>query len=118
MLCDEDIGGRKSEKAKELGLAFLYLYYSRYLNFFHMAITYLSYFSLYRTKFLTEDGLFDMIRASKPSKATSQEECKKPLNKAVAVAPQTKSAPKAEAKGKLNKHMPRFYGFILLGLCF
>lgn len=27
LLCDEDIGGRKSEKAKELGLAFLYLYF-------------------------------------------------------------------------------------------
>ncbi|XP_057455870.1 replication factor C subunit 1 [Lotus japonicus] len=77
LLCDEDIGGRKSEKAKELG-----------------------------TKFLTEDGLFDMIRASKPSKATSQEECKKPLNKAVAVAPQTKSAPKAEAKVSLSSRSP------------
>lgn len=37
LLCDEDIGGKKSEKAKELG-----------------------------TKFLTEDSLFDMIRSSKP----------------------------------------------------
>jgi hypothetical protein len=27
LLCDEDIGGRKSEKAKELGLAFLFLYF-------------------------------------------------------------------------------------------
>ncbi|KAE8735716.1 Replication factor C subunit 1 [Hibiscus syriacus] len=40
LLCDEDIGGRKSSKAKELG-----------------------------TKFLTEDGLFDMIRASNHGKA-------------------------------------------------
>ncbi|XP_041994326.1 replication factor C subunit 1-like isoform X1 [Salvia splendens] len=39
LLCDEDIGGRKSEKAKELG-----------------------------TAFLTEDGLFDMILASNKSK--------------------------------------------------
>ncbi|KAG9445235.1 hypothetical protein H6P81_016575 [Aristolochia fimbriata] len=39
LLADEDIGGRKSSKAKELG-----------------------------TAFLTEDGLFDMIRASKKSK--------------------------------------------------
>ncbi|KAK4482758.1 hypothetical protein RD792_009926 [Penstemon davidsonii] len=41
LLCDEDIGGRKSDKAKELG-----------------------------TAFLTEDGLFDMIRASNKSKNT------------------------------------------------
>ncbi|KAL4596935.1 hypothetical protein ACB092_12G199700 [Castanea dentata] len=40
LLCDEDIGGRKSSKAKELD-----------------------------TAFLTEDGLFDMICASKPEKA-------------------------------------------------
>ncbi|KAJ1393798.1 Strictosidine synthase, conserved region [Sesbania bispinosa] len=59
LLCDEDIGGRKSSKAKELG-----------------------------TSFLTEDRLFDMIRASKPAKA--QEECKKSANKAVAVASQSK----------------------------
>ncbi|KAL0389925.1 UNVERIFIED_CONTAM: Replication factor C subunit [Sesamum calycinum] len=43
LLCDEDIGGRKSAKAKELG-----------------------------TSFLTEDGLFDMIRASNKSKASSE----------------------------------------------
>ncbi|KNA12520.1 hypothetical protein SOVF_124880 [Spinacia oleracea] len=49
LLCDEDIGGRKSEKAKELG-----------------------------TPFLTEDGLFDMIRASKKSKSPAQCNSKKP----------------------------------------
>lgn len=49
LLCDEDIGGRKSEKAKELG-----------------------------TPFLTEDGLFDMIRASKESKTSAQSNLKKP----------------------------------------
>ncbi|KAL8057920.1 hypothetical protein ABFX02_04G215200 [Erythranthe guttata] len=43
LLCDEDIGGRKSEKAKELG-----------------------------TAFLTEDGLFDIIRASNKSKPAAQ----------------------------------------------
>ncbi|KAJ0642346.1 putative BRCT domain, AAA+ ATPase domain, ATPase, AAA-type, core, replication factor C subunit 1 [Helianthus annuus] len=50
LLCDEDIGGRKSETAKKLG-----------------------------TKFLTEDGLFDMIRASNRSKVTKKEETKKPV---------------------------------------
>ncbi|XP_062171503.1 replication factor C subunit 1 isoform X2 [Alnus glutinosa] len=67
LLCDEDIGGQKSKKAKELG-----------------------------TAFLTEDGLFDMIRASKPGKALAQEESKKPLDK---VAPLPKKSPqKLEAK--------------------
>ncbi|KAK7850281.1 replication factor c subunit 1 [Quercus suber] len=61
LLCDEDIGGRKSSKAKELG-----------------------------TAFLTEDGLLDMIRASNPAKAPVQEESKRPvvdkrLNRVVAL---------------------------------
>ncbi|WJX43916.1 replication factor C subunit 1 [Trifolium repens] len=75
LLCDEDIGGRKSEKAKELG-----------------------------TKFLTEDGLFDMIRASKPAKTPKQEECKKPVNKAVAVPlPSPSKVPlKVETKAPLS----------------
>lgn len=55
--------------------------------------------SLYRTSFLTEDGLFDMIRASKPAKASSQED-KKLVNKAVAVASQSKVSPKSQVKGK------------------
>lgn len=67
LLCDEDIGGRKSAKAKELG-----------------------------TAFLTEDGLFDMIRASKPAKAPVREESKRPVDK---VASQPKKSPqKLEAK--------------------
>ncbi|KAK9999208.1 hypothetical protein SO802_018811 [Lithocarpus litseifolius] len=67
LLCDEDIGGRKSSKAKELG-----------------------------TAFLTEDGLFDMIRASKPAKAPVQEESKRPVDK---VAPLPKKSPqKIETK--------------------
>ncbi|XP_074309592.1 replication factor C subunit 1 isoform X2 [Silene latifolia] len=48
LLCDEDIGGRKSEKAKELG-----------------------------TRFLTEDGLFEMIRKSKKSKPSGQDNSRK-----------------------------------------
>ncbi|WOL16902.1 replication factor C subunit 1 isoform X4 [Canna indica] len=48
LLADEDVGGKKSSKAKELGIPFL-----------------------------TEDGLFDMIRKSKPGKAPIQEEEKK-----------------------------------------
>ncbi|KAI3928871.1 hypothetical protein MKW92_043682 [Papaver armeniacum] len=44
LLADEDIGGRKSEKAKELG-----------------------------TAFLTEDGLFDLIHKSKPTKTPPQD---------------------------------------------
>ncbi|KAL9226124.1 hypothetical protein vseg_001973 [Gypsophila vaccaria] len=50
LLCDEDIGGRKSEKAKELG-----------------------------TLFLTEDGLFDKIRKSKKSTSSGQDNSKKAL---------------------------------------
>ncbi|CAM8899507.1 unnamed protein product [Rhodiola kirilowii] len=69
LLCDEDIGGRKSEKAKEVG-----------------------------TAFLTEDGLFDMIRASSHSKvSTSQQEQKKTVPKATVVAPPSTSTQK-EAK--------------------
>ncbi|XP_038706721.1 replication factor C subunit 1 isoform X3 [Tripterygium wilfordii] len=68
LLCDEDIGGRKSEKAKELG-----------------------------TAFLTEDGLFDMIRASKSGKSTVQEESKKSVEKSVTSLPK-KSPQKVEVK--------------------
>ncbi|KAK4482759.1 hypothetical protein RD792_009927 [Penstemon davidsonii] len=60
LLCDEDIGGRKSDKAKELG-----------------------------TAFLTEDGLFDMIRASNKSKNTVKDS-KNLVNK-VAPSPSKKS---------------------------
>ncbi|KAF7805771.1 replication factor C subunit 1 [Senna tora] len=67
LLCDEDIGGRKSAKAKELG-----------------------------TKFLTEDGLFDMIRASKPAKTPSQEDSKKMVKKVL--PSESKSPQKAGAK--------------------
>ncbi|KMT08722.1 hypothetical protein BVRB_6g139950 [Beta vulgaris subsp. vulgaris] len=49
LLCDEDIGGRKSAKAKELG-----------------------------TSFLTEDGLFDKIRASNKSKTSARDNLNKP----------------------------------------
>lgn len=48
LLCDEDVEGRKSSKAKELG-----------------------------TAFLTEDGLFELIRSSKKSKSATQPESKK-----------------------------------------
>lgn len=69
LLCDEDIGGRKSNKAKELG-----------------------------TGFLTEDGLFDMIRASNRSQATAQNETKKSMEKTVASTP--KSSPQESAVSK------------------
>ncbi|XP_078172068.1 replication factor C subunit 1-like isoform X3 [Carex rostrata] len=65
LLCDEDIGGRKSQKAKELGLPFL-----------------------------TEDGLFDLILKSKPSGSkapTKQDEKGKSPEKVAKV--QTKSSP-------------------------
>uniref|UniRef100_A0A5B7ACB2 Replication factor C subunit 1 n=1 Tax=Davidia involucrata TaxID=16924 RepID=A0A5B7ACB2_DAVIN len=68
LLCDEDIGGRKSSKAKELG-----------------------------TAFLSEDGLFDMIRASNQAKAIAREETKKPVDKVV-VTPHKKSPQKVELK--------------------
>ncbi|GMI86241.1 replication factor C1, replication factor C 1 [Hibiscus trionum] len=73
LLCDEDIGGRKSSKAKELG-----------------------------TKFLTEDGLFDMIRASIHGKASSKGESNK---SAITIAPSLpkKSPQKTEVKTTLTK---------------
>ncbi|PON65873.1 Replication factor C subunit, partial [Parasponia andersonii] len=67
LLCDEDIGGRKSEKAKELG-----------------------------TAFLTEDRLFDMIRASNHAKAPQQESKKSVDNAAVSLP--KKSVQKTETK--------------------
>ncbi|GER53079.1 replication factor C subunit 1 [Striga asiatica] len=67
LLCDEDIGGRKSAKAKELG-----------------------------TAFLTEDGLFDMIRASNKSKPkTPVKESKITVDK-VAPSPPKKAPQKSE----------------------
>uniref|UniRef100_A0A1J3GNA7 Replication factor C subunit 1 n=1 Tax=Noccaea caerulescens TaxID=107243 RepID=A0A1J3GNA7_NOCCA len=69
LLCDEDIGGRKSEKAKELG-----------------------------TKFLTEDGLFDMVRSSKPVKKSLPEKTNKGTEK-VSALPKI-SPPKEETIGK------------------
>ncbi|XP_076912705.1 replication factor C subunit 1-like [Bidens hawaiensis] len=72
LLCDEDIGGRKSEAAKKLG-----------------------------TKFLTEDGLFEMIRASKP-KVTVKEEPKKQVDKV------TPSVPKpSPQKAKPSPQKPK-----------
>ncbi|RVW36293.1 Replication factor C subunit 1 [Vitis vinifera] len=68
LLCDEDIGGNKSAKAKELG-----------------------------TAFLTEDGLFDMIRASNHAKAPARGEPKKSLDKVVLATPK-KSPHKVEKK--------------------
>lgn len=68
LLCDEDIGGKKSAKAKELG-----------------------------TAFLTEDGLFDMIRASNHAKAPARGEPKKSLDKVVLATPK-KSPQKVEKK--------------------
>ncbi|KAJ7948115.1 Replication factor C subunit 1 [Quillaja saponaria] len=76
LLCDEDIGGRKSAKAKELG-----------------------------TSFLTEDGLFDMIRASKPVKVPAQEESKKSVDKVVKPLSK-KSSHKVEVKRSLGSGAP------------
>ncbi|KAM7259826.1 hypothetical protein ACFE04_015567 [Oxalis oulophora] len=58
LLCDEDIGGRKSEKARELG-----------------------------TTFLTEDGLFDKIRSSNKSKRVVKAEPAKAVEKIAAPVP-------------------------------
>ncbi|KAG7609986.1 BRCT domain [Arabidopsis suecica] len=77
LLCDEDIGGRKSEKAKELG-----------------------------TKFLTEDGLFDIIRSSKPVKKSLPERSNKGTEKIC--APPKTSPQKEETRGKpLAKSSPK-----------
>ncbi|CAL1403745.1 unnamed protein product [Linum trigynum] len=73
LLCDEDIEGRKSAKAKELG-----------------------------TPFLTEDGLFDKIRSSKPAKVPAKEVPKSSVEKASPLP--RKSPQKAEVKGKSVAH--------------
>ncbi|XP_072990933.1 replication factor C subunit 1 [Typha latifolia] len=63
LLVDEDIGGRKSSKARELSIPFL-----------------------------TEDGLFDMIRKSKPAKVPADEDHKKNDSEKLK-KPQIKSSP-------------------------
>ncbi|XP_068343612.1 replication factor C subunit 1-like isoform X1 [Pyrus communis] len=68
LLCDEDIEGRKSSKAKELG-----------------------------TAFLTEDGLFDMIRASVGAKLPVQQ-AKKSVDDAAAASLPNKSPKKVTLK--------------------
>ncbi|KAH0452256.1 hypothetical protein IEQ34_019555 [Dendrobium chrysotoxum] len=55
LLADEDIGGKKSAKAKELGYLFR---------------------GPVSTTFLTEDGLFDMISKSKPAKPSGQNDAR------------------------------------------
>ncbi|KAF5191114.1 Replication factor c subunit [Thalictrum thalictroides] len=80
LLADEDIGGRKSEKAKELG-----------------------------TTFINEDGLFDMICKSRPTKTPSNEESKKPVDKVAALQPKA-SPSKVERKAddsRVNKAAPK-----------
>ncbi|XP_024020317.1 replication factor C subunit 1 isoform X1 [Morus notabilis] len=75
LLCDEDIEGRKSEKAKELG-----------------------------TPFLSEDGLFDMIRAS--SRAKPKQESKKSVDDAD-VPISKKSMQKIELKNCTGSAAPK-----------
>lgn len=52
------------------------------------------------TGFLTEDGLFDMIRASNRSQATAQNETKKSMEKTVASTP--KSSPQESAVSSMQ----------------
>ncbi|PIA54206.1 hypothetical protein AQUCO_00900631v1 [Aquilegia coerulea] len=77
LLADEDIGGRKSEKAKELG-----------------------------TTFINEDGLFDMIRKSRPTKTPPNEESKKSVDKVAALQPKA-SPSKVEIDSRANKAAPK-----------
>ncbi|XP_031498446.1 replication factor C subunit 1 isoform X2 [Nymphaea colorata] len=71
LLADEDIGGVKSSKAKELGV-----------------------------NFLSEDGLFDMIRKSKPPKASPDGNSKRKATDSSQAKPSSVSSPvKVEQKG-------------------
>ncbi|KAK2658900.1 hypothetical protein Ddye_005433 [Dipteronia dyeriana] len=72
LLCDEDIGGAKSKKAKDLG-----------------------------TAFLTEDGLFDIICASNHGKARAQGESKKSEEKVSTSLPK-QSPQKTEVKSNAS----------------
>lgn len=101
LLCDEDIGGRKSEKARELGFVISHKYMFILLHFLTSLFSSIDIpaacFIGYSTAFLTEDGLFDKIRASNKSKVTAREESKKPMDKVVAPLPK-KSPQKIETK--------------------
>lgn len=100
-MADEDIGGVKSNKAKDLGYCFLFLYEKMLRIHFSLPFSYvLALFC--SVPFLTEDGLFDLIRKSKPAKAPvdghQSSNGSEKLQKL-----QTKSSPaKVEKRGRLN----------------
>ena len=106
LLCDEDIGGRKSSKAKELGY-FLFcslLKWNPLVLFLPLPLSNFSFFFLClslscRTGFLTEDGLFDMLRAS-GKKAPPRQDPKKSVVKSEE-SPTKKNFQKVQAKCKL-----------------
>ncbi|KAK1425376.1 hypothetical protein QVD17_20728 [Tagetes erecta] len=78
LLCDEDIGGKKSQTAKTLG-----------------------------TTFLTEDGLFELIRASKRSKVTVKEETQKQGDKITTSLPKPSPQKPSPQKPSLQKPSPQ-----------
>ncbi|GJN25335.1 hypothetical protein PR202_gb13151 [Eleusine coracana subsp. coracana] len=83
LLADEDIGGVKSNKAKELGVPFL-----------------------------TENGLFDLIRKSKPANASVDK--RQSSNSEKLQKSQTKSSPaKVEKRGRSELNFQCFYSFLL-----
>lgn len=101
LLSDEDIEGRKSSKAKELGWLISDPYTRVFLfKFFVACIVLLISISSCSTPFLSEDGLFDMIRSSKRSKAPVQEESKGSVEKVVPLP--KKSPQKAVVKSMLH----------------
>ncbi|MQL84108.1 hypothetical protein Taro_016621, partial [Colocasia esculenta] len=78
LLADEDIGGRKSSRAKELG-----------------------------TTVLTEDGLFEMIRKSKPGEASIQDNSKRETTGKIDKTLTKRSPMKVESKGsQIGKSSP------------
>lgn len=97
LLADEDIGGRKSSKAKELGYGISVL--SMFCCFRLCSLIFVYFCS--RTSFLTEDGLFDMIRKSKPAKSPAKEEFRKKTPENLGKALPKHSPVKAETKGIL-----------------
>lgn len=85
------------KKLKNWGVCSLIAYhYSKLLRCFWSS-SILTYNILFSTKFLTEDGLFDMIRSSKPIKKSLPERTNKGTEKIC--APPKTSPQKEETRG-------------------
>lgn len=100
-MADEDIGGVKSNKAKDLG--YYLLFFMKNMLCIHFILSFLYVLTHHcSVPFLTEDGLFDLIRKSKPAKAPVDKHQNNNSSEKLQKS-QTKSSPaKVEKRGRLE----------------